>query len=185
MWSGDTNFGGKTTSVGEVRFRQSVRKDKNGDFNLQDLYGEEEDESKYLHFPPNKYLCPHFSFSISPMALSAISPLPLAVSFGFHRPQRPPTPAPRFSYSFASLSSSSSGSQSAKPSSPTDNSNGTSSPFVEPSRAADSNFSYAFANPSAGGAALHPILGFMQSTESSIERVIFFFFFSHFSIRFS
>ncbi|XP_038905839.1 uncharacterized protein LOC120091793 [Benincasa hispida] len=112
------------------------------------------------------------------MAFSAFSPLPFPVSLGFHRPQSLTTALPRFSYPCASLSSSSSESGSAKSSPPTDNlvsSNGTSPPFVEPTRAPDSNFSYAFANPSPAGGSLHPILGFMQSTESSIERVIFDF----------
>ncbi|KAG7036594.1 hypothetical protein SDJN02_00213 [Cucurbita argyrosperma subsp. argyrosperma] len=87
------------------------------------------------------------------MALSAISPLPLAVSLGFHRLHCPTTVGRRFSYPCASLSSSSSESKSAKASSPSDgvsSSNGTSTPLVEPSRAADSNFSYAYANPSGG-----------------------------------
>ncbi|KAG6606889.1 hypothetical protein SDJN03_00231, partial [Cucurbita argyrosperma subsp. sororia] len=118
------------------------------------------------------------------MALSAISPLPLAVSLGFHRLHCPTTVGRRFSYPCASLSSSSSESKSAKASSPSDgvsSSNGTSTPLVEPSRAADSNFSYAYANPSGGsgggggGGAFHPIIRFMGSAESSIERVIFDF----------
>lgn len=114
------------------------------------------------------------------MALSAFSPLPFPVSLGFRRPQSPTTLLPRFSFPCASLSSSSSESKSAKSSSPTDNlvsANGTSPPFVEPSRAPDSNFSYAFASPTPAGGPLHPILGFMQSTESSIERVIVCLFF--------
>ena len=137
------------------------------------------DQSKYLHSPlvelPNKYPAPHFSFSITPMAFSAISPLPLAVSLGFHRLHCPTTVGRRFSYPCASLSSSSSESKSAKASSPSDgvsSSNGTSTPLVEPSRAADSNFSYAYANPSGGGGAFHPIIRFMGSAESSIERVL-------------
>ncbi|KAL0533187.1 hypothetical protein IC582_030402 [Cucumis melo] len=116
------------------------------------------------------------------MAFSAFSPLPFPVSLGFRRPQSPTTAFPRLSFPVsASLSSSSSESKSAKSSSPTDNlvssSNGTTPPsFVEPSTPPDSNFPYAFPNPTpAASASLHPILGFMQSTESSIERVIFDF----------
>lgn len=131
------------------------------------------------------------------MALSAISPLPLAVSFGlgFHR-YRPLCSISvglgrHFSYPRASLSSSSSESKSAKASSPGDNgvsSNGTSGPFVEPSRATDSNFNYAFANPTGGdggGGARHPFSGFMQSTESTIERVFFFSLTFRFQLGFS
>ncbi|KAA0048390.1 putative Structural constituent of ribosome [Cucumis melo var. makuwa] len=116
------------------------------------------------------------------MAFSAFSPLPFPVSLGFRRPQSPTTAFPRLSFPVsASLSSSSSESKSAKSSSPTDNlvssSNGTTPPsFVEPSTPPDSNFPYAFPNPTpAASASLHPILGFMQSTESSIERVILLF----------
>ncbi|KGN58574.1 uncharacterized protein LOC101217857 [Cucumis sativus] len=118
------------------------------------------------------------------MAFSAFSPLPFPLSLGFRRPQSPTTAFPRLPFPISSsLSSSSSESKSAKSSSPTDNlvssSNGTTPPspsFVDPSTPPHSNFTYAFPNPTPpASASLHPILGFMQSAESSIERVIFDF----------
>uniref|UniRef100_A0A5B6ZY80 Structural constituent of ribosome n=1 Tax=Davidia involucrata TaxID=16924 RepID=A0A5B6ZY80_DAVIN len=102
---------------------------------------------------------------------TSISAIPLPISISIHHP---PRNYRRLSPVLASVSSSSASPESPSSSTSTTGSIGSSKPspkpFVESDRHRDSGFNYALANPNS-----NPIARFFQSTESSIERVIFDF----------
>ncbi|EEF44575.1 uncharacterized protein LOC8259271 [Ricinus communis] len=112
------------------------------------------------------------------MALSAsIFTSPLSISSTPIR-YRPITISRRLLCPFATLSSSSPSSSHepaapapATTTSPIDSSKNPSKPFAESSRSHNSSFNYAFANPSGSS----PVVQFVRSTESNIERIIFDF----------
>ncbi|PSS09972.1 Golgi apparatus membrane protein [Actinidia chinensis var. chinensis] len=103
--------------------------------------------------------------------LASISTIPLSLSVSTPHPP-PRTRSRRFSPPLASLSSSASPEQASSSSPPESfiSSNPSSKPFVESPKAPDKSFNYVLASPNG-----NPVVRLVQSTESSIERMIFDF----------